>query len=86
MFNQKFSQLISCVREIWCESQRFAIVQRGFSGFTLLLQGLCEAVMRPGFIWGEAKFLEKLRGSFGGLMIVEQGESKIESHIRVVGL
>jgi hypothetical protein len=27
-----------------------------------------------------------LRGSFGGLMIVEQGESKIESHIRVVGL
>ena len=63
------------------EPQGFAILLNGVGEVTRLLPGFRQPVMRLGFIWREPGLLRKLRGGFGGLMIIEQGQSKIETEL-----
>ncbi len=86
MRGQNFVQFLLGVRKIRRQPQRFPIVRNRLHWFAFLFQCLGQAIVRLGLIWCQAQFLSELRGSVGGLMIIQVGESEVEASFRIVRL
>ena len=86
MRDKNFIQRFFRFRKIRRQPQRLAVMRDSVGQLVLLLQRLREPEMGCGLAGREAQFRQKLRGGGGGLMIVQQGQSEIETDRDVVRL